>query len=81
MKNLIKHISETYPAIAKDIYLLDNSAKIAMIKGEDVVIVGKYVYNSSKGKYIRINTEGTKYVRVYLDQGEKHEKRSLFKRR
>jgi hypothetical protein len=67
MKKLIDFIKENYPSVTNNTYLLDRTARIAMIKDEDIVIVQKYVYNSSKGEYIRVNTAPNVYVRVYLD--------------
>jgi hypothetical protein len=83
MKKLIDFIKDNYPVVMEGTYLLDRTARIAMIKDEDVVIVQKYVYNSSKGEYIRVNTAPNVYVRVYLDnvKEQRHEKRSLFKKR
>jgi hypothetical protein len=54
--------------VTEDTYLLDRKGNIAIVRNGTVATVAKWVYTSSKGRYIRVNTGNNNYTRVYIDE-------------
>jgi hypothetical protein len=72
MAEWLINIIKKCPRIAKDTYLLGREKDIleVMIVNEDTGEMSyqrKFIYESTKGEYIRANDRNGSYVRVYMD--------------
>ena len=76
MKKLIKFLRHSYPSIVRNKIQVTLLAKgeeycvIAVTKNGTVNMMDKFIYQSSKGHYIRVLTKPERYMRVYLYEFE-----------
>ena len=76
MKKLIKFLKLKYPTVTKNkiqVSVLDrneNYCAIAVAKNGTLNLMDKFIYESSKGNYIRVLTCPNRYMRVYLHEFE-----------
>lgn len=74
MIKLIKFLKNNYPTVVKNkiqVSVLTQSedyCAIAVSKNGTVNLMDKFIYESSKGKYIRVLTRPDRYMRVYLEE-------------
>lgn len=74
MEKLIKFLELEYPTIKKNkiqVSLLTQSEEycaIAVAKNGTLNLMDKFIYESSKGRYIRVLTKPERYMRVYIDE-------------
>ena len=71
MRKLISLIKVNYPRIYPGTYLIDvieDTADIAVITNDKILMLEKYIYKSNKGKYIRVNVGTNNYKRVYIEE-------------
>ena len=76
MQKLIKFLELEYPTVTKNkiqVSILtrnENYCAIAVAKNGTLNLMDKFIYESSKGKYIRVLTRPNRYMRVYLHEFE-----------
>ena len=76
MKKLINFLKLEYPTVDKNkiqVSLLTRNERycaIAVAKNNTLNLMDKFIYESSKGNYIRVLTRPNRYMRVYLHEFE-----------
>lgn len=72
MDKLIAFVKETYPTVTKKgitvafLTRTEDYTTIALMKDGTINLMDKFIYQSSRGEYIRALTNPNQYVRIYL---------------
>lgn len=74
MNKLIEFIKENYPTAIKEgvsvsfLKREDDYIDIAVMQKGKLRLMNKFIYQSSKGEYIRALTKPNHYIRIYLGE-------------